>query len=148
MSQNWFYRITQLRSTIGMPPVTRKNIAALGLKRRNQTVYQRVSAATAHRLRLVKELVRIDLLKENEIEEAKKQDKQKWPKGFAQVGKASQRGRLTNSIFTSTFAICFLLVGANQIVPCPVDSVHSNDSVMDERMKKASLAKKEQESQS
>lgn len=70
-----------------MPPVTRKNIAALGLKRRNQTVYQRVSAATAHRLRLVKELVRIDLLKENEIEEAKKQDKQKWPKGFAQVGK-------------------------------------------------------------
>lgn len=62
--------------------------------------------------------------------------------------RASQRGRLTQSIFTSTFAICFLLVGANQIVPCPVDSVHGNDSVVDERMKKAQMAKKEKETQS
>ncbi|KAF3986167.1 hypothetical protein FT663_02671 [Candidozyma haemuli var. vulneris] len=87
MSKSLFYRITQLRSTIGMPPVTKKNIKALGLRRRNQTVYQRVSAATAHRLRLVKEMVSIDLLKEPEVEESKKLDKPKWAKGFTQVGK-------------------------------------------------------------
>lgn len=69
-----------------MPPITRKNIKALGLRRRNQTVYQRVSVATAHRLRMVKELVSIDLLDESKVEEAKKLDKQKWPKGFSQVG--------------------------------------------------------------
>ncbi|MCP8718101.1 MAG: hypothetical protein M5F18_02250 [Asgard group archaeon] len=42
--------------------------------------------------------------------------------------KASQRNRLTNSLFSSTFAICVLLVGANSIIPCPVDSNYSNDS--------------------
>lgn len=42
--------------------------------------------------------------------------------------KASQRNRLTSSLFSSTFAICVLLVGANSIVPCPVDSNYSNDS--------------------
>lgn len=60
--------------------------------------------------------------------------------------RASQRGRLTQSIFSSTFALCFLLVGANQIVPCPVDSVHGNESVVDERLKHAQLNKKEKES--
>ncbi|PSK41227.1 ribosomal protein L30 [Candidozyma pseudohaemuli] len=133
MSKSLFYRITQLRSTIGMPPITRKNIKALGLRRRNQTVYQKVSAATAHRLRIVKELVSIDLLEENQVEDAKKLDKPQWAKGFTQVG-------------NSTFALCFLLVGANQIVPCPVDSVHGNESVVDERLKHAQLNKKEKES--
>lgn len=87
MSKNLFYRITQLRSTIGMPPITRKNIKALGLRRRYQTVYQKVSAATAHRLRIVKELVSIDLLEENQVQDAKKLDKPHWAKGFTQVGK-------------------------------------------------------------
>ncbi|KAL6452916.1 hypothetical protein SBY92_000261 [Candida maltosa Xu316] len=42
--------------------------------------------------------------------------------------KASQRNRLTNSLFSSTFMICVLLVGANSAIPCPVDSNYSNDS--------------------
>ncbi|KGU33268.1 hypothetical protein MGK_02558 [Candida albicans P57055] len=42
--------------------------------------------------------------------------------------KATQRNRLTNSLFSSTFAICVLLVGANLAIPCPVDSNYSNDS--------------------
>lgn len=33
--------------------------------------------------------------------------------------KATQRNRLTNSLFSSTFAICVLLVGANSAIPCP-----------------------------
>ncbi|OBA21313.1 hypothetical protein METBIDRAFT_41126 [Metschnikowia bicuspidata var. bicuspidata NRRL YB-4993] len=48
--------------------------------------------------------------------------------------RATQRNRVTTSVFSSTFAICFLLVGANSVLPCPVDSVHGNDSVVDERL--------------
>ncbi|CAK7904349.1 cytochrome c oxidase assembly factor 2 [[Candida] anglica] len=54
---------------------------------------------------------------------------------FASI-RATQRNRLTNSLFTSTFAVCFILVGANSLVPCPIDSVHGNDSVIDERLKR------------
>lgn len=85
-SKQMFYRIKQLRSTIGMPPQVRKNIAALGLKRRNHVVYQTVSPATAHRLRVVKELVSIDLLDGDSVEQHKATDKQVFPAGFAKVG--------------------------------------------------------------
>lgn len=50
--------------------------------------------------------------------------------------RATQRNRVTSSIFSSTFAICFLLVGANSVLPCPVDSVHGNDAIVDERLKR------------
>lgn len=59
-----FYKITQIRSTIGLPPVIRKNMEALGLKRRHHVKYQRVSPATAHRLMKVKELVKVELTDE------------------------------------------------------------------------------------
>lgn len=59
-----YYKITQMRSIIGMPPIVRKNIQALGLRKRFQTVYQKVSPSTAHRLMRVKELVAIDLVDE------------------------------------------------------------------------------------
>lgn len=59
-----FYKITQLRSTIGLPPIIRKNIQALGLKRRNHIIYQKVSPSTAHRLIKVKELVKVELVDE------------------------------------------------------------------------------------
>lgn len=29
-----------------------------------------------------------------------------------------------------------MLVGANSFLPCPIDSVHGNDSIIDERLKK------------
>lgn len=69
-----------------MPPQVRKNIAALGLKKRNHVVYQRVSPATAHRLRVVKELVSIDLLDADAVDQSKASDKQVFPAGFAKVG--------------------------------------------------------------
>lgn len=86
MSTQMFYRIKQLRSTIGMPPVVRENIKALGLKRINQVVYQRVSVSTAHKLRKVKELVSIDLMDESHIEALKLNDKPKFPTGFSKIG--------------------------------------------------------------
>lgn len=57
--------------------------------------------------------------------------------------KATQRNRMTNSLFSSTFAICVLMVGANSLLPCPIDSVHGNDSVIDERIIKKSKDDKE-----
>lgn len=51
-----------------MPPIIRKNITALGLKKRNHIVYQAVSVATAHRLATVKELVKIELVSERKDE--------------------------------------------------------------------------------
>lgn len=86
-----FYRVKQLRSTIGMPPIVRKNMVALGLRKINNVVYQRVSPATAHRLRQVKELVSIDLLNESQTEKRKLEDAQKFPTGFQKIGELGSR---------------------------------------------------------
>jgi len=61
-SKQMFYKITQTRSVIGLPPLIRKNMQALGLKRRFQVVYQKVSPSTAHRLSKVKELITVELV--------------------------------------------------------------------------------------
>lgn len=39
------------------------------------------------------------------------------------------------SLFSSTFAVCFSLVAANSILPCPVESNYDNDSVIDTKRK-------------
>lgn len=59
-----YYKITQVRSTIGLPPIVRKNMEALGLKKRNHIKYQKVSPSTAHRLVKVKEIVKVELVDE------------------------------------------------------------------------------------
>lgn len=64
MSAPMYYKITQTRSVIGLPPIVRKNIEALGLQRRFQTVYQRVSPSTAYRMSKVKELITVELVNE------------------------------------------------------------------------------------
>lgn len=57
--------------------------------------------------------------------------------------KATQRNRLTSQLFTSTFAICFVLVGANSLLPCPVDNFHGNESVIDERLRERKVLKEQ-----
>lgn len=47
--------------------------------------------------------------------------------------RAAQRNKVTSSLFTSTFAICVLLVGANSVLPCPVDTVRINETDMEKR---------------
>ncbi|OAA60940.1 Ribosomal protein L30, bacterial-type [Niveomyces insectorum RCEF 264] len=54
-----FFQITLHRSAIGLPQRTRDALAALGLRRRNQTVVHAVGASTAGLLFRVKELVRV-----------------------------------------------------------------------------------------
>jgi large subunit ribosomal protein L30 len=55
-----YFRITLHRSSIGMPERTRGVLAALGLRRRAQTVFHPVSPQFAGMILKVKELVRVE----------------------------------------------------------------------------------------
>ena len=54
-----FFRITLLRSAIGLPKRTHGVLQALGLRRRTQTVFHPVSAQFAGMILKVKELVSV-----------------------------------------------------------------------------------------
>lgn len=55
-----FFRVTLHRSAIGLPQRTRGVLAALGLRRRTQTVFHRVTPDAAGMIMKVKELVRVE----------------------------------------------------------------------------------------
>jgi ribosomal protein L30 len=55
-----FFRITLRRSAIGLPERTRGILAALGLRRRMQTVFHPVEPQFAGMIFKVKELVRVE----------------------------------------------------------------------------------------
>lgn len=55
-----FFRITLHRSAIGLPLRTRGVLAALGLRRRTQTVFHPVSPEFAGMIMKVKELVKVE----------------------------------------------------------------------------------------
>lgn len=59
-----FYKITQIRSTIGMPPKVRKTVESLGLKHRYDVVFQTITEGTAVRLGKVKELIKVELVED------------------------------------------------------------------------------------
>ncbi|KAI1802746.1 hypothetical protein F4811DRAFT_528279 [Daldinia bambusicola] len=54
-----YFRITLHRSAIGLPQRTRGVLAALGLRKRSQTVFHPVSAQAAGMILKVKELVKV-----------------------------------------------------------------------------------------
>ncbi|KAI2467270.1 hypothetical protein F4781DRAFT_402702 [Annulohypoxylon bovei var. microspora] len=54
-----FFRITLHRSAIGLPRRTNGVLAALGLRKRDQTVFQAVSPQSAGMILKVKELVKV-----------------------------------------------------------------------------------------
>ncbi|KAF7524685.1 hypothetical protein G7054_g11344 [Neopestalotiopsis clavispora] len=60
-----FFRVTLHRSAIGLPERTRGVLAALGLRKRTQTVYHPVSPQFAGMIYKVKELVKVQ-----EVEQA------------------------------------------------------------------------------
>ena len=41
--------------------------------------------------------------------------------------RATARNRLTDRVFSTTFALCVVFVGMNLLVPCPVDRKRFND---------------------
>lgn len=75
-----FFQVTLTRSAIGLPQRTRDALAALGLKRRNQTVVHTVSPSSAGLIFSVKELVKVKEVSEGreatmaKIKEARRPD--------------------------------------------------------------------------
>ncbi|PRT55420.1 54S ribosomal protein L33, mitochondrial [Wickerhamiella sorbophila] len=57
-----WYRVTQVRSTIGLPKKLRNTALAMGLKKRGNVVYQKVNAANAGQILTLKELVDVQLV--------------------------------------------------------------------------------------
>ncbi|KAL5345146.1 hypothetical protein V498_07222 [Pseudogymnoascus sp. VKM F-4517 (FW-2822)] len=64
-----FFRITLMRSAIGLPKRTQGVLKALGLRRRMKTVFYPVSHDVAGQIMKVKELVKVE-----EVAEAKTKD--------------------------------------------------------------------------
>jgi large subunit ribosomal protein L30 len=87
-AKQMYYKIMQKRSTIGLPPLIRRNITLLGLKKRFDISYQKVSPSTAHRIAKVKELVEIELVDEPKTREQLRLERQPEP-GFVLI-KANQ----------------------------------------------------------
>lgn len=77
-----FFRITLRRSAIGLPERTRGVLAALGLRRRMQTVFHPVSPQFAGMILKVKELVEVEetetALTTRELRDARKPDPGFW----------------------------------------------------------------------
>ncbi|KAF2431971.1 putative mitochondrial 54S ribosomal protein YmL33, partial [Tothia fuscella] len=77
-----YFRITLLRSGIGLPFKTRGVLTALGLKKRMRTVYQPITQSTAGMIMKVKELVDVEEVEERstqkQMREARKPDPGFW----------------------------------------------------------------------
>lgn len=57
-----WYRITQTRSTIGLPKKLRNTALAMGLTKRGNVVYQKVNASNAGQILTLKELVDVQVV--------------------------------------------------------------------------------------
>ncbi|RYP06310.1 hypothetical protein DL768_001785 [Monosporascus sp. mg162] len=77
-----YFRITLRRSAIGLPQRTRGVLAALGLRRRMQTVFHPVDAQFAGMIMKVKELVDVEetdrALTTRELRDARRPDPGFW----------------------------------------------------------------------
>lgn len=83
-----YFKITQIRSAIGLPQKTSQILESLGLRRRMQTVYQLQTPEAMGKILKVKELVRV----ESNLESAEHPDAESWrrkaPKGYEVIGSA------------------------------------------------------------
>lgn len=73
-----FFRITLVRSAIGLPKSTLGVLRALGLKKRMATVFRPINASTAGQIMKVKELVAVSeverSLSKEEVRQARRPD--------------------------------------------------------------------------
>jgi len=76
-----FWKVTLMRSGIGLPKRRNDTLVALGLRKRFRTVYKPVNPQTAGLLLRVKELVKLELVDEVETKEEMKA-KRKPEKGY------------------------------------------------------------------
>ncbi|KAJ2707501.1 hypothetical protein FB645_000677 [Coemansia sp. IMI 203386] len=80
-----FWKITLNRSTIGLPPKTRSNADALGLKRRGHVVYKPINNEVAGIVLKLKEVVKLELVDKVEPLHVKAKD------GFEVIGRMNKR---------------------------------------------------------
>lgn len=90
-----FFKITLIRSAIGLPKKTQGVLKALGLKKRMRTVYHPVSPQAAGQIMKVKELVAVSEVEKSltasEMRESRKPDPGfyiEMPKTHLQVEKS------------------------------------------------------------
>lgn len=81
-----FFKVTQLRSTIGLPKLYKETLQSLGLRRRNQTVYHKISPQQAGQIARVKELVKVELSPVYKDKVQLREERKSEP-GFVVVGK-------------------------------------------------------------
>ncbi|EGW31483.1 uncharacterized protein SPAPADRAFT_62054 [Spathaspora passalidarum NRRL Y-27907] len=83
-AKQMYYKITQVRSVIGMPEKKRQILTALGLRKRNYIKYQKVDHRIANQLAMVKELVKVELTDKCQTRQEINQDR-KFKPGFELV---------------------------------------------------------------
>jgi large subunit ribosomal protein L30 len=85
-----FFRITLIRSAIGLPRKTHGVLAALGLHKRMATVYHPVTPDTAGQILKVKELVAVSEV-ETALTKAEMKDARRPEPGFYVESRAGER---------------------------------------------------------
>ncbi|EJU04621.1 hypothetical protein DACRYDRAFT_34918, partial [Dacryopinax primogenitus] len=81
------YRITLMRSALGLQSYARDTLAALGLKKRMQHVYHPFSATTAGQILRVKELVKVENVPASAVKTKQEERQERRPgAGFQVVG--------------------------------------------------------------
>jgi len=76
-----YWKVTLIRSGIGLPKRRNDTLIALGLRKRFRTVYKPVNPEVAGLLLRVKELIRLELVNEKDMKEAMK-ERRKPEKGY------------------------------------------------------------------
>lgn len=74
-----YFRITLMRSSIGMPKKTQGVLEALGLRRRMKTVFHPVSPQVAGQIMRVKELIHVEEVPEALTKEELKSERRPDP---------------------------------------------------------------------
>jgi len=76
-----FWKVTLMRSGIGLPKRRKDTLFVLGLRKRFRTVYKPINPQIAGLLFRVKELIRLELVDEVETKESMREQR-KAPKGY------------------------------------------------------------------
>ncbi|GME95016.1 hypothetical protein B5S28_g931 [[Candida] boidinii] len=76
-----FFKVTQLKSSIALPEKTQDTLRRLGLHRRHQTVYHKITPQQAGMIATVKELVQVELTEESQTKDEMRIERKSNP-GF------------------------------------------------------------------
>ncbi|QPG76636.1 hypothetical protein FOA43_004028 [Brettanomyces nanus] len=84
-----YFKVTQLKSTIAMPLRKTQTLQKLGLHKRHQVVYQKITPQQAGMISSVKELVKVELTHDKKTKEQMRNERKSDP-GFVVVAKRGE----------------------------------------------------------